>query len=49
MTYGIFGDISAPYFFKLANSLGVPAGRIIMQNDLKNEDATNYIVSFKYY
>ncbi|VDH99244.1 protocadherin Fat 4, partial [Mytilus galloprovincialis] len=44
MTYGIFGDISGPYFFKLANSLGVPAGRIIMQNDLKNEDATNYIL-----
>lgn len=43
--YEVIGDNSAPYYFRLANSLGVPAGRLVLQNDLKTESKENYIVS----
>ena len=43
--YAIIGDNSAPYYFRLGNSLGVPAGRLVLQNDLKTESKETYIVS----
>ena len=45
MMYEVIGDGSAPYYFRLANSLGVPAGRLVLQNDLKTESLETYIVS----
>jgi hypothetical protein len=43
--YAVIGDNSAPYYFRLGNSLGVPAGRLVLQNDLKTESKETYIVS----
>ena len=45
LKYEIIGDDSAPYYFSFANTLGVPAGRIILRNDLKTESKELYHVS----
>jgi hypothetical protein len=31
--YAVIGDNSAPYYFRLGNSLGVPAGRLEVNTD----------------